>query len=192
MHKKKHYYSFREQEKDEEILQIIRRHWFDILWQFIPILFSMFLIMTMMIVLPSYLSDVSSPLTILFVGEFLLLSLWMVVSIVWVDYYLDVWVITDRRVVNVEQKGLFMREVSELRYNKIQDITTEVHGIIPTVLHYGDVYVQTAGTQPRFLFHNVPYPDKIKEKLVKLQKHMRKHDLNEVQKIIHDKEEFQI
>ena len=192
MHKKKHYYSFKEQEKDEEILQIIRRHWFDILWQFIPIFFAMFLIMTMMIVIPPYVSDVISPLSLLFVGEFLLLSLWMVASIVWVDYYLDVWVITDRRVVNVEQKGLFMREVSELRYNKIQDITTEVHGIIPTVLHYGDVYVQTAGTQPRFLFHNVPYPDKIKEQLVKLQKHMRKHDLNEVQKIIHDKEEFQI
>ncbi len=185
-------YHFKEQEKDEDIQEVIRRHWFDILWQFIPLIFATLLIVSLFIVARQLLSETLDERILYFFLSFLLLIFWLSASVIWIDYYLDVWIITNKRVVNVEQKGLFMREVSELHYNKIQDITTEVHGFIPTILHYGDVYVQTAGTQPRFLFHNVPDPYKIKDRLAQLQKSMRKKDLTEVQKIIHNKEEFQM
>lgn len=185
-------YHFKEQEKDEEIREVIRRHWFDILWQFIPLIFATLLVLSLLGVARQLFSQTINENILFFFGSFLLLIFWLVASIIWIDYYLDVWIITNKRVVNVEQKGLFMREVSELHYNKIQDITTEVHGFIPTILHYGDVYVQTAGAQPRFLFHNVPDPYKIKDQLAQLQKSMRKKDLTEVQKIIHNKEEFQM
>ncbi len=185
-------YHFKEQEKGEEIQGVIRRHWFDILWQFIPLIFATLLVIVFLGVAGQLFAQNIDEKIFFFFGSFLLLIFWLVASIIWIDYYLDVWIITNKRVVNVEQKGLFMREVSELHYNKIQDITTEVHGFIPTILHYGEVYVQTAGTEPRFLFHNVPDPYKIKDQLAQLQKSMRKRDLTEVQKIIHNKEEFQM
>ena len=41
----------------------------------------------------------------------------------WLDYYLDIWVITDERIVNIEQKGLFSREISTQQLYRIQDVT---------------------------------------------------------------------
>jgi len=179
-------YHFKEQEAGEEILEVVRRHWFNIFWQFIPILAIAFALISLFTIFASSLLQVLSPAVLLFVGSFLFLALWMVASVIWVDYYLDVWIITNKRVVNVEQKGLFMREVSELRYNKIQDITTEVHGFLPTMLSFGDVYVQTAGLEPRFLFRSVPFPYKIKDQLVALQKRIRRKGLREVSQVLHE------
>jgi len=82
--------------------------------------------------------------------------------LIWIDYYFDVWIITTERVINVEQKGMFSRRVSELSYAKVQDITTEVLGFLPSMLNYGDVYVQTAGEQERFVFRTVSDPYHIK------------------------------
>ena len=35
---------------------------------------------------------------------------------------------------------------------KIQDVTSQVQGVIPTLFRYGYVYVQTAGEKERFVF----------------------------------------
>ena len=80
-------------------------------------------------------------------------------------YYLNVQIITDRRIVDISQEGLFSHVVSELHIAKIEDATSQTHGILGTLFGYGNVYIQTAGTVERFEFNNVPNPSSI-EKLV--------------------------
>lgn len=87
----------------------------------------------------------------------------------WLNYYLDVWVITNYRIIEYEQKSIFDRETSELNIKSIQDITAQVKGILPSIFHFGNLYVQTAGAQERFIFKDVPYPDKAKETIMNLQ-----------------------
>ncbi|MFH1171063.1 MAG: PH domain-containing protein, partial [bacterium] len=58
--------------------------------------------------------------------------------------------------------------VSELLLDKVQDVTVEVHGVIPTMLHYGDIMIQTAGESPRFHFDDIPHPHAIAEKIMEL------------------------
>ena len=184
-------FHFREQERDEEIFNIIHRHWFDIFVQFLPLVGMLIAILFILSLMTVLFSEGIPMAFVLFLFSFLALCIWLVGSVIWVDYYLDVWIITDRRVVNIEQKGFFLRHISELRYHKIQDVTTEVTGLIPTLLDYGDVHIQTAGTQPRFLFHNVGKPNSIKDKLISLQKSTRKKDLTQVRNIIHNTQEEQ-
>lgn len=86
----------------------------------------------------------------------------------WVDYYLDAWIVSTKRIVNIEQEGLFSRVVSELVLDNVQDVTVEVHGVLPTMLHYGDVFIQTASENPRFHFENVPRPYEVAEKIMDL------------------------
>ena len=74
----------------------------------------------------------------------------------------DIWRNFDDVALNIEQKGLFSRTISELDYTHVQDVTSEVHGPIHTLLNYGDVHVQTAGTHGKFTFRNIPRPEKIK------------------------------
>jgi uncharacterized membrane protein YdbT with pleckstrin-like domain len=81
----------------------------------------------------------------------------------WTDYYLDVWIVTNRRVIDVEQRGLFSREIATMQLSKIQDITTEVKGFLPTLIGFGDVHVQTAGLEREFVIRGVPHPHKTRE-----------------------------
>ena len=73
-----------------------------------------------------------------------LLFLWIFFFIEWTKYFLDVWYVTQKRIIDVEQKAIFRREVSNLRFDKIQDISIEVSGVIGTMFHFGDIRVQTA------------------------------------------------
>jgi len=80
----------------------------------------------------------------------------------WIDYYLDIWIITDKRIVDIEQKGLFRREVSEFSLDRIQDVTSETPNFIATILKYGNIRVQTAGSRP-FTAQDIPDVTGIKD-----------------------------
>ena len=82
-----------------------------------------------------------------------------------IDYYLDVWMITSRRVISMEQKGLFSRLLSEKDLGRMQDITAEVNGFWATVFRYGDVHIQTAGEEQRFIFKQVPNAEEVSRKI---------------------------
>lgn len=63
----------------------------------------------------------------------------------WIDYYLDMWILTDKRLIDIEQTGLFQREVSEIPLFRIQDMTVSIPGFTATFLKFGTIAVQTAG-----------------------------------------------
>jgi signal transduction histidine kinase len=103
--------------------------------------------------------------------------IWLFMFSNFVDYYLDAWVVTNDRILNIEQEGLFNRTVSELDLLNIQDITSEVHGVLPFFFGYGDVQIQTAAEQNRFVFEQIPKPEEVRKRLLTLveeeQKRMR-------------------
>lgn len=120
-------------------------------------------------VLPVYFMENNEIPIFLFVQSFLATIIWIYAFILWIDFYFDVWIITNERIVNIEQKALFIRTISELKFDKIQDTSVEIKGLIPTVLNFGNVHVQTAGNTERFLFHKVPDPQKIKGLIMNMQ-----------------------
>lgn len=77
----------------------------------------------------------------------------------WVSWYGDVYVLTNYRIVDVEQRGFFYRKFAEASLDKIQDISYETAGILQTVFRYGDVLVQTAGTVDNITMEAVSRPD---------------------------------
>ncbi len=149
----------------EKTYAIVHRHWFDLFSRFIPIILF---VLTTTGVAFTFLGPLSESIdtqiipVIYFLVSFSYLIAWIYSFFLWVDYFLDIWVITSARVINVEQKGLFARNTSELDYTHIQDVTSEIEGIIQTLFNYGDVYVQTASNENRFMFRHVAHPEKIK------------------------------
>ncbi len=86
----------------------------------------------------------------------------------WLLYYLDVWIVTNERIIDIAQHNLFARSIAELNLENVQDVTAEVHGVLPTMLKFGDVFVQTAGEQPRFLCDDVPNPYEVARRITEL------------------------
>jgi len=156
---------FKEQHENERVIRIIHRHWFNVLIQFFIVIIATLTIFGSWIFLLFFYPQLLEKLTphiLSFIETTATLFVWLYSFLIWIDYYLDVWIITDERIVNIQQKGLFLREASDLEFSKIQDVTTEVVGLIPTVLNYGDVYIQTAGEVERFKFRQVPDPYALK------------------------------
>lgn len=89
------------------------------------------------------------------------------------DFFLDVWIVTDHRIVDIQQNGLFNRDVSETRLDKVQDVTTKINGYLPTFFNYGNVIIQTAGTEREFEFQQVPDPVFVKDTILHLSDEFR-------------------
>lgn len=186
-------FHFKGQKDGEEILLVVHRHWFDILSQFIIILFMLLLLFGSLLfaspILDFFNGNISMNL-LLFAGNIFFIFIWLFFFIIWIDYYFDVWIVTNERIVNIEQLGLFSRDVSELELENVQDMTVEVLGIIPTFLNYGNLYVQTAAERERFVFKHVPNPYAIKDLVMNLQKSYEKKEASDlgavIRKEIHD------
>ncbi len=173
MHMKSLKYYFTEQNADEKILYVVHRHWFNMFVQYIPIIAMLCIMIVSFIMYPYIFSSFTHDggrILFYFFQTFFLLFIWMYGFVIWFDYYLDIWIITTERIVNVEQKGLFSRQVSELKLHQIQDVSTDVKGFFPTIFNFGDITVQTAAEQSRFLFRSVGSPYMIKAAIMKLQK----------------------
>ena len=107
------------------------------------------------------------PLLILLMFIFYLF-LWLFFYRAFIDYYLDVWIVTNHRILNIELEGLFNRIVSEQKLFRIQDVTTEQRGFLAHFLDYGDVFIQTAGTKERFVFEQVSSANSVAHQIVQL------------------------
>lgn len=173
--------------EDEKVMKIIHRHWFDIFKQFMAIVFLSLILLGSFVSFPYFfpaLQDQNYYNALVFFESIFAIFIWVFIFFVWIDYYFDIWIITSEKIINVEQKGLFIRSLSELKLERIQDVTVEVKGIIPTFLNYGDVFVQTAGEKERFVFRHIPNPYSIKDMIMALQKDQIREETNELGEVI--------
>lgn len=95
-----------------------------------------------------------------------------------IDFYLDIWIVTNDRIIDIEQFGLFSRTVSELELFSIQDVTTSIHGILPTLFDYGDITVKTASQNISIVFKQVKNPNVIRQRIIQLAANDRQYHTN--------------
>lgn len=137
---------------DEHIIMEVRKHWIVFFGHSIGLLFSAFLpfiLLTALSKLAPQLMNVQIEGNIyalaVFVYTIWLLFLWILFFVDWTKYYLDVWYVTEKRIIAIDQRNIFDRGISNLRFDRIQDVTINVKGFLPTLLRFGDIRVQTAG-----------------------------------------------
>jgi hypothetical protein len=94
-------------------------------------------------------------------------------------FYLDMLIITNDRLLDVDQHGLFARTVSEMNLALVQDITTEIKGFFPTFFNYGNLIIQNAGAMTKFHLNNVENPNKLREIILELVGQDRKREAQE-------------
>lgn len=161
-----------QQKPYESVVFFLRRHWLMFMNQVVLVMILGFIPIAAYILFSAFSPEIlagafSRPALILLGSSFYLLLL-MSIMTKFVDYYLDTWVVTNDRILNVEQHGLFSRTVSELDLSKVQDVTSEVHGVIASLFDFGNVYIQTAGETERFVFSQVAEPHEVRKRLLDL------------------------
>lgn len=159
---------FQGQREDEKIILIIKKHWFVLFWSFVKgiifILIALALPYTKSI--GFYIFN-SGPIAFLYLT-------WIVfwvsfLAYEYLNWHRDRFIITDHRIINIDQKSLFKRKVSELELDKVQDVSHEIRGMFATALNFGDVKLQSAGSENIVLAH-IAKPAEMQDLVVKLVK----------------------
>ena len=90
-----------------------------------------------------------------FVLGFFLLLFWASFFYGWTKNYFDVWYVTDRHIIAVDQKDMFERNEAFMELSRIQDVLFEKSGILQTFFGFGTLKVQSAGTEADFIIKDV-------------------------------------
>lgn len=152
-------------EQGEKIIEIYRKHWL--------VYFFDACVLVLLLALPhlahSWLTrlGISTPqlnsdlATVLYLLWFTLL--WAYFFIMWTNNYLDAWIVTDKRIIDIEQKSLFHRDMSDFRIEKIQNVTVRERGLFANLMGYGTMQVETAGERVELIFDYLPNPYHVRD-----------------------------
>ncbi|HUD20493.1 MAG TPA: PH domain-containing protein [Candidatus Saccharimonadales bacterium] len=84
------------------------------------------------------------------------------------------YIITDQRVIKIDQINLFKRLISETELDRIQEITTEIAGPIHTLLNFGKVKIKTASSDSGQMdLEDVADPYDLQQQIVQAQHKLR-------------------
>ncbi|OGY41442.1 MAG: hypothetical protein A2Y82_00815 [Candidatus Buchananbacteria bacterium RBG_13_36_9] len=148
--------------KNEKLILFLRRHYITLVGRCLIYFFAglipigaYFFITNLQ---PQILQNQILYIFLFLLGSLYYLFTWLFIFNAFIDYYLDIWIVTDQRVINIEQKNMFNRQIAEQNLERIQDVSGTQKGIWQTFFSYGNVQVQTAGETQHFNFHNIDNP----------------------------------
>lgn len=150
---------------NEKVLNTYHRHWIDLA----PVVATT-LTLVLLVVAGSYFygryhSDVSVPASVITLA--LLVIMLVAVGVLMLGIFIyrqNYMILTNMHLIQVEQLGLFNRNVSQLSLAKVQDVSAKRTGVLATILNFGNVEVQSAGEQEKFVFVNARDPQQIADK----------------------------
>lgn len=163
-----------ELEPDEQIIAEVRRHWFFFALEMLP--YAILAILPFaLIAVPSFIEPLQPYAARVSFGNAFIhtaLAIWLL--FVWTGawgaftrYFLNLWILTNERLVEIEQRAFFNREVSSLLLNRVQDVTIETRGILPSLLNIGSITVQSAGAVNEFRMRWIPNPKRMRDLIFK-------------------------
>ena len=155
--------------ENEKVLMTLHKHWWELGGAALAFLIFIALPPLILSFLPLVVGPLDAPeleSAVNFLLSLYLMALFAFLFHFWMDYYLDMWIITTERLIDIEQRGLFSREIAEIPLRQIQDVTLEIHGVVETFLKFGTIKIQTAGER-EFLIRNVPHLYEAKEVILK-------------------------
>ena len=152
---------FEDQFDDEEVLFVFRKH---------PIVMRKGLVLGMLGPLLGIIPAAINPglgFTAFFGGLALGCLLGVLVFMPsWIGWHFSVFIFTDQRFIQITQKGMFHRAVSDLALAQIQSVNYEVSGLQETLLGFGTIKMQTYVGD--LTIHDVHHPAKIQKRLLSI------------------------
>lgn len=169
---------FESQEKEEQLYFLLRRH---------PITNLGWLILSTILILTPlafmYFITQDGINTFKYVQakyQVILLILWYSLTMLYtfesfLIWYFNVYIITNKRVIDVDFRGLWGKRISEAPLSNVEDVTYETKKFLHILFDYGNIFMQTAAEKTEFEFNSIPKPSLVHDKLTDLVEEHRKN-----------------
>ena len=155
------------QKEGEQIKYLVRKHWI------IYVRILLFLIATFLVPLIGFFwlefgfdftANTKKVITLLFLIYLEILTL--ITFIRWLEEELDLIIVTNERVISIDQVTFMHRTISETELVQIQDVKHIAKGVMSNVLGFGSLQIQTAADKIAFIIHEIPEPYKMARKIM--------------------------
>jgi uncharacterized membrane protein YdbT with pleckstrin-like domain len=161
---------FEDQFDDEEVLFVFRKHPI-VMRKGLIIGLSAWLVGPLYVLILTYVyannPEKIPSVTVFFlylVGSIVLGIILLIPS--WISWYFSVFIVTDQRLIQITQKGLFNRSVVDMALSQIQMVNYEVAGLNQTLLGFGTISMQTFVGD--LVIHELHHPAKIQKRLLEI------------------------
>lgn len=75
----------------------------------------------------------------------------------------NIFIITNKRMIDIEQRNFFEKIISEFYYYQIEDVHVKVKGFFASLLKYGDLIVQVKNSKVKIVVPKIKNPVKIQQ-----------------------------
>jgi len=171
--------SFETQNVGEQVFIMLRRHWFtNLSWVFNSVLFALLPILAYAIAdlfkfnLITVLGWKIAVISVLMYYSFWLTNLIRNFS----DWYFDVYLVTNERVIDYDFQPFVAQEVSETALRSIEDVRERTVGFFPQMFDYGDLSIYSAADKLVITFDSIPKPTFVRDKILDLAAVVHKQD----------------
>ncbi len=160
--------TFQGQEPGERVLLFLRRHPITIILRIVGLLIAYVIPILLSFIFVEFIVNNELMVVYLFILSIWTLFVWVIIFYSLTMYTLDVWIVTDTRIIDSTQHGFFNRTVAELHLSRIQDIYVKMGGPLENIVNFGNLMIQTAGTEERFVFEQIPRPIQVKDTIMEI------------------------
>lgn len=153
-------YRFEGQDPNEKILLLLRAHPITNLSWLIPAV----LLFLWPFFIPKALQFFNLDLSTIpqsFEIIFLIINYLLVLTITFEGFlywYFNVYIVTDKNVIDVDFHSILFKNIDVAPLRNIEDTSSSMGGILNSIFHYGNVFIQTAGATKNIDFISVPRP----------------------------------
>lgn len=159
---------FAEQEIDEVVELFLRQHWILnlpwILGGLLGLALPLILLFLDQLFGTNYAQMI--PLDILVGGIivwYLLITAYVLES--FLHWYFNVYIITNKHLVDINFFNLLNRQILEIKLINIEGVTSKMSGLVGSFFNFGDVLVRTAAEKQVVTFDRVPNPDFVADRI---------------------------
>ena len=147
--------------------------------------FLLFLVFFVMVIIRTFLAGILGDVAMgIFDTLFYGTNVVLILAFTWIfhNYYLSLGVITSERVIDIDQTGIFRREVNEMSMGTLEDASYKQRGALASMFNFGDVVLQTAGESNvegqmnGVVFKNVPDPRSVVNTISQMQQNEEQGD----------------
>ncbi len=158
--------AFELQDRDEEIILILRQHPITQLKSALLLIFGFFIV-PWLLQLSGLIDFLPSQFRIAF--YLFIIVLFIGTSLrCFLLWFFNVYIITDERIIDVDFLSMIYKNISTAKTENIQDVTKKSSGIMATIFDYGTILIQTSATKNEFEFDHVPHPARVAKLLNEL------------------------
>ncbi|MFN7160935.1 MAG: PH domain-containing protein [Candidatus Gracilibacteria bacterium] len=145
---------------DETVYYVFEKHWISELPELLTLIFF-YIVPTIAAIVISFLVEMRYIPLVWLLASFYLIITGLLLLIRWLNEALDLFVLTDKRLIDITQRGFLSRQTTAANLSQIQHVTYKQRGVVDTVLNLGYVDVLTAGSNPDMALEYIENPAQV-------------------------------